>query len=69
MKHLIKIVTLFVFLMFTYGFVVPTLISYPSTTVALGGTLYAAVVVPAVIWFLVSGYFEFVINKMKGIEQ
>lgn len=66
MKHLIKTITIIAFLMFTYGFVVPTLISYPSTTVALGGTLYAAVVVPAVIWFLVAGYFETVYNKLKG---
>lgn len=66
MRHFLFIVAVIAFIVFSYGFVAPTLISYPDTMVVLGGITYAAVVAPAVIWSFFGFYIKKIIKKIKG---
>lgn len=66
MKHFLAIVGVVAFVIFSYGFIAPTLISYPDTMVVLGGIVYAAVVAPVVIWSFVGFYVKSIMKKLKG---
>lgn len=66
MRHFLFIVGVVAFVVFSYGFVAPTLISYPDTMVVLGGITYAAVVAPVVIWSFVGFYIKNIVKKLKG---
>lgn len=69
MKHFIFLAAVIFFLVFSYGFIAPTLISYPDTTVVLGGIVFAAVVAPAMVYVAVSSYVKMIYNKLKGNDQ
>lgn len=66
MRHFLFFVATVAFIVFSYGFLSPLLISYPDTTVVLGGLLYAAVIAPIVIWSSVVVYVKSAIKKLKG---
>jgi hypothetical protein len=66
MRHFIFFVAIIAFVVFSYGFVAPTLISYPDTMIVLGGIVYAAVVAPVVVWSFVGFYVKNAIKKLKG---
>ena len=69
LKHSLVIVGTLFFLAFSYGFIAPTLISYPATTVVLGGIVYAAVVAPVVTYIIVTSYDKNVINSFNKTKE
>jgi hypothetical protein len=66
MRHFLTFIGVIFFIMFSYGFISPLLISYPDTMVVLGGMLYAAVIAPVVVWYIIGSYVKALINKVKG---
>lgn len=61
-----KILLLIIFLAFSYGFLVPMLVSYPDTLLVLIGLCYAILVAPFITWIVVDNIRKFFKAKMEG---
>ena len=68
-RHFLVIVGTLFFLAFSYGFMAPTLISYPDTMIVLGGIVYAAVVAPVITYIIVTSYGRNVINSFNKTKE
>lgn len=65
MKHYLRFMTNFVFLIFSFGYILPLLISIPDTMLVLLGVLYGIIVVPGVLFYFNRSYISSVINSFK----
>lgn len=66
MKQYLKFVFTVAFLVFSFGYALPLLISTPSTILVLLGLAYAALFIPYVVYIFNEPAIKFIISKFKG---
>ncbi len=65
MKTYLRIVLNVIFIVASFGYVLPWLISYPDTMLVLGGLLYAVLLVPGVLYYANRTYINNLIKSFK----
>lgn len=65
MKTYIRLVLNVVFLVASFGYVLPWLISYPDTALLLAGVAYGLLVVPGVLYYANRAYIKNLVNSLK----
>lgn len=66
MRHFLFGMGAIAFIIFSYGFLFPLMISYPDTILVLAGLMYATIVAPLLLWGVSGAYIKSIIKKMKG---
>lgn len=64
-RHFVFGMTMFLFIVFSYGILEPILISYPDTLVVIAGVLYGVLIAPIIVWYFVAKYIQYVYNMKK----
>lgn len=67
-RHFVFAMTMLLFIIFSYGYLEPMLISYPDTMLVLAGVVYGLIIAPAVVWYMVAKYIKYVFD-MKGEKK
>lgn len=65
MSHYFRIVLNLSFILFSFGYLLPLLISMPDTMLVLAGFAYALVVVPGVLFYCNRSYVNTLIKSIK----
>lgn len=65
MKLYLKLVINIAVLIFSFGFILPFLISYPDTILVLSGAFYGAVLLPAFMYYFNKKQINIIIEKVK----
>lgn len=63
MKIYLSVVAILVIAIFSYGFVVPALVSMRDTFAVLGGLVVAVVIAPSCLWFMAKRTYQQFTNK------
>lgn len=66
MKLYLKLVINIAVLIFSFGYALPFLISYPDTILVLGGVLYGAVLLPAFMYYFNKKQINLIMEKVKN---
>lgn len=65
MSHYFRIVLNVAFLVFSFGYLLPMLISMPDTMLVIAGIAYALIVVPGAVFYLNRSYVNRIIETLK----
>lgn len=66
MKTYLRIALNAIFIVASFGYVLPWLISYPDTMLVLAGLVYAILIVPGVLYYANRTY---VLNLVKSLKE
>lgn len=66
MKTYLRIALNAIFIVASFGYVLPWLISYPDTMLVLAGLAYAILIVPGVLYYANRTY---VLNLVKSLKE
>lgn len=66
MKTYLRIALNAIFIVASFGYVLPWLISYPDTMLVLAGLAYAVLIVPGVLYYANRTY---VLNLVKSLKE
>lgn len=64
-RHFTFAVTMILFIVFSYGFLSPLLVSYPDTMLVIIGILYAVLIAPVIVWYFIAKYAKYLFNMKK----
>ncbi len=65
MKHYVRGVLNLLFVIFSFGFIGPLLVSAPSDIAVIGGWFYILLVVPAVLYYINRNYVKSLMEKFR----
>lgn len=66
MSTYLRIALTTIFLVTSFGYVLPMLVSYPDTILVIAGLAYAVFVVPGVVYYANRNYLANLFNSLKG---
>ena len=65
MRHFVFGFTMLAFVVFSYGFLCPMLVSYPDTMLVLAGLFYGGFIVPIILWYFIVRYWKYLYDMKK----
>lgn len=65
MRHFVFGFTMLLFVVFSYGFLCPMLVSYPDTMLVMAGLFYGGLIAPLVIWYFIVRYWKYLYDMKK----
>lgn len=65
LKTYFRIMLNVIFLIVSFGYVLPWLVSYPDTLLVIAGLAYAVVLVPGVVYYANRSYVEHLFKSIK----